>query len=227
LRSAFGKPLIEHPLHAETLAELETRVRASFMLAFAAVELMGKDECGEATEDEKARLRLLTPIAKLYTAKQAVAVASEAIEAIGGAGYIEDTGLPRQLRDAQVLPIWEGSKNVLSLDVWRAIERTGAFEPWLDDAYGRLDSVASEALKSAASRASEAADRIARYIADARGSDQREAGARKLAFAIARVSAAVGLIEHAAWSQDQGDAEADNIPFVDRWVSRNLTAGLG
>jgi alkylation response protein AidB-like acyl-CoA dehydrogenase len=230
VRSAFGKRLFEHPLHFETLAELEARVRASFALAFGAVELMGKDECGEASDEELARLRLLTPIAKLYTAKQAVAVASEAIEAFGGAGYIEDTGLPRMLRDAQVLPIWEGTTNVLSLDVWRAIERTGAFEPWLNDVRRRLDAAASDAMRSSASRAREAADRIARYVADTRGSDRREVGARHLAFAIARVTAAVGLIEHAAWwrAQDQHDAEAvQAIQFAGRWAARELASGLG
>jgi alkylation response protein AidB-like acyl-CoA dehydrogenase len=228
LRSTFGKRLIEHPLHVETLAELETRVRASFMLAFSAVELMGKDECGEANDADRARLRLLTPVAKLYTAKQAVSVASEAIEAFGGAGYIEDTGLPRLLRDAQVLPIWEGTTNVLSLDVWRAIERTAALEASLDDVRRRLDVVKCDALRSAASRTSEAADRIERCVETARGSDQREAGARRLAFAIARVSAAVGLIEHAAWAHDQGDAAApDTIRFTERWVARDLASGLG
>lgn len=227
-RVAFGKRLIEHPLHRETLAELESRVRASFMLAFSAVELMGKDECGEADDAERARLRLLTPVAKLYTGKQAVAVASEAIEAIGGAGYIEDTGLPRLLRDAQVLPIWEGTTNVLSLDVWRAIERTRALEPWLGDVRRRLEVVQTQSLRSAANRTNEAADRIEHSVAKARGSDQREAGARRLAFAIARVTAAVGLIEHSAWAEDHGDREArDALQFAERWVARDLASGLG
>jgi alkylation response protein AidB-like acyl-CoA dehydrogenase len=228
VRSAFGKRLIEHPLHAETLAELETRVRASFMLAFSAVELMGKDECGEATDAERSMLRLLTPVAKLYTAKQAVAVASEAIEAFGGAGYIEDTGLPRLLRDAQVLPIWEGTTNVLSLDVWRAIERTPALETWLDDVRRRLDVVKSDTLRSAASRARDAAARVERHVAVARESDQREAGARRLAFALARVSAAVSLIGHAAWAEEQQDPSApDAVRFTERWVARDLASGLG
>src|SRR6185369_16163442 len=72
--------------------------------------------------------RALVPIAKLATAKQAVAVTSEAIEACGGAGYVEDTGLPRILADAQVLPIWEGTTNVLSLDTLRALGKGGALE---------------------------------------------------------------------------------------------------
>jgi alkylation response protein AidB-like acyl-CoA dehydrogenase len=228
VRSAFGKRLIEHPLHVETLDELETRVRASFMLAFSAVELMGKDEYGDASDAERATLRLLTPVAKLYTAKQAVAVASEAIEAFGGAGYIEDTGLPRLLRDAQVLPIWEGTTNVLSLDVWRAIERTDALDAWLGDVRRRTGLVTADALHSAVSRVRDATDRIERYVAEARGSAHREAGARRLAFAIARVSAAAGLIEHAAWAQECDDAEAlAAVRFTERWVGRDLASGLG
>src|SRR5437763_576101 len=85
-REAFGKPLIEHPLHRHTLAGLEARCRACFLLTFRVVELLGKEECGTATDSELAMLRLHTPVAKLYTAKQAVIVASEVCEAFGGAG---------------------------------------------------------------------------------------------------------------------------------------------
>ena len=103
-----------------------------FISLFRVVELLGKEELGEATPDESAILRLLTPIAKLYTAKQCVAVASEVLECFGGAGYVEDTGIPVLLRDSQVLSIWEGTTNVLSLDTLRAIEREKALAPFLD-----------------------------------------------------------------------------------------------
>jgi hypothetical protein len=116
---------------------------------------------------------------------------------------------------------------VLSLDVWRAIERTGALDSWLNDVRRRIDLVKADAPRSAASRARESADRIERYVTDARGSD-REAGARQLAFAIARVTAAVGLIEHAAWAQSQNDPDArDPIRFADRWARHDLASGLG
>jgi acyl-CoA dehydrogenase len=75
----------------------------------------------EIDGDETVLLRLLTPVMKLTTGKQAVLVLSEVIEAFGGAGYVEDTGLPQLLRDSQVLPIWEGTTNVLSLDTLRAL----------------------------------------------------------------------------------------------------------
>jgi acyl-CoA dehydrogenase len=112
-RSAFGLKLHELPLHVETLAQLEAETRAAFLLTFELVELLGRQEANELSPEQAALLRLLTPIAKLVTAKQAVAVVSEAIEAFGGAGYVEDTGLPVLLRDTQVLPIWEGTTNVL------------------------------------------------------------------------------------------------------------------
>src|SRR6185369_294028 len=67
-------------------------------------------------------LRVLTPVMKLTTGKQAVSVASEVLEMFGGAGYVEDTGLPVLLRDSQVLPIWEGTTNVLALDGFRALQ---------------------------------------------------------------------------------------------------------
>jgi alkylation response protein AidB-like acyl-CoA dehydrogenase len=215
-RVAFGKPLIEQPLHRETLADLEARCRACFFLAFRTVELMGKEECGVATQSELAILRLLTPVAKLYTAKQAVVVASEVCEAFGGAGYIEDTGVPRLLRDAQVLPIWEGTTNVLSLDMWRAIERTGAFEPWLEDVRTRMRHLTQSAIGGDAARVLAAAEKVARSVAEATDAEAREAGARKLAFAIARISAAVELLEHA---DSDGVTDADAVPMARRWIT--------
>ena len=225
-RVVFGKPLIEQPLHGETLTELETRLRASFLLAFQAVELMGKEECGIATPAEQSLLRLLTPVAKLYTAKQAVIVASEALEAFGGAGYIEDTELPRLLRDAQVLPIWEGTTNVLSLDVLRAIERTQALDAWLADVRRRLDAAEGRAPATAVRRTRDGAERIQRYVESTREPAARQAGARRLAFALARVSAASRLIEHAAWAVDQTDkaSASDASSFAERWAARELAA---
>ncbi len=115
-RVAFGTALARKPLHVDTLAGLEAEFSGALHFAFFVVELLGRSEAGRASEQQTGLLRVLTPLAKLTTAKQAVAVASEVIEAFGGAGYVEDSGLPLLLRDAQVLPIWEGTTNVLALD---------------------------------------------------------------------------------------------------------------
>ena len=128
VRTAFGRSLDTQPLHVDTLADLEAETRGATLLAFQLVELLGRQETGEIDEGQRALLRMLTPITKLVTAKQAVSVVSEVIEAFGGAGYVEDTGLPALLRDTQVLPIWEGTTNVLSLDTLRALGKGGAFE---------------------------------------------------------------------------------------------------
>jgi alkylation response protein AidB-like acyl-CoA dehydrogenase len=225
-RRAFGRPLRDHPLHAATLADLDARFEACFHLAFQVVELLGREESGEASEAELAALRLLTPVAKLYTAKQAVIVASEVIESFGGAGYVEDTGLPRLLRDAQVLPIWEGTTNVLSLDVWRAIERTDALAPWLQAVRAEMSGVREPALTGAAQVVLRAVDTIGAYALGATEQAEREAGARAFAFAIARCAAASRLVAHAACTNGGDAARAAALGRAIRGTHCDLTAAL-
>jgi putative acyl-CoA dehydrogenase len=222
-RVAFGKPLRDHPLHAETLAAMELEWRAGFLLAFHVVELLGRQECGTATSDDLALLRLLIPVAKLYTAKQAIAVASEAVESFGGAGYIEDTGIPRLLRDAQVLSIWEGTTNVLSLDVLRALEKTNGLPAFLEWGRRQLAAVGSESLAPAALRTRQALGTIERF-AERLGSEGRpfaEAHARAFAYALARTTAALLLLEHAESTiRSPGDGSA--VVAALRWCARDL-----
>ncbi len=218
-RHAFGKLLIEHPLHVETLAEMHLELRAAFLLAFRVVELLGREESGEATESELRLLRFLIPVAKLYTAKQAIAVASEALEAFGGAGYLEDTGLPRLLRDAQVLSIWEGTTNILSLDALRAVERSEALGEWASDVKRRVSAVRLPGLSPSTEQTLSAVQRIKQYAARAAttGSEYQQAGARGFAYAIARTEAAALLIEHANAQKDQAALTA-----AGRWCDREL-----
>ncbi|MEZ0393209.1 MAG: acyl-CoA dehydrogenase family protein [Pseudobdellovibrionaceae bacterium] len=138
IRTAFGRKLSEHPLHVQTLSDLQLEWMGCFQLVMKAVELLGKEECGKASETESALLRVLTPLAKLYCGKAVVSVSSEVLECFGGAGYVEDTGLPKLLRDAQVLAIWEGTTNVLSLDMLRAFEKEKSFEAIQKDLITRL-----------------------------------------------------------------------------------------
>jgi acyl-CoA dehydrogenase len=122
-RFAFGATLSEKPLHRDTLEGLHAEFEGAFHFAFYVAELTGRSETREISDDDARLLRLLTPLMKLSTAKQAVMVSSEVLESFGGAGYVEDTGLPVLLRDSQVLPIWEGTTNVLSLDALRALDQ--------------------------------------------------------------------------------------------------------
>lgn len=131
-RRAFGKFLIDHPLHKATLQQLEVDFETSFFLCFHVAHLLGLEEVGEISASQKILLRALTPIVKLYTGKKVIAIASEVVEIFGGAGYVEDTGIPRLLRDAQVFSIWEGTTNVLSLDMLRAFEKEHSLEAVLE-----------------------------------------------------------------------------------------------
>ncbi len=222
-RVAFGKRLSEQPAHVATLAELQVEYEAAFHLTFRLIELLGKDEMGTATEDESAILRLLTPIAKLYTGKQASASASEVLECFGGAGYVEDTGLPRLLRDSQVLSIWEGTTNVLALDTLRAIEKENAFGPFVKDMRERLRAISHPDLRDSAARVLEAVDRIEAWLpqALAGGLDSLQAGARAFAFSLARTYAASQLLDHAEWSLRE-EQDGRTAAVARRWCARDL-----
>ena len=125
-RQAFGRAVIEWPLAQETFFDLEAEHVAALLLTFETVDCLGKADAGDA---EAAKLlRVLTPITKAVTGKIAVPCVSEAMELVGGNGYIEESVLPRLLRDAQVLPIWEGTTNILVLDALRVAHKEGSHE---------------------------------------------------------------------------------------------------
>lgn len=219
-RRAFGARLVEHPLHAGTLADLAAEHAGALELAGECAALLGRDECGEASDDERRRLRLLTPIAKLLTARQAVAGASEAIEAFGGAGYVEETGLPALLRDAQVLPIWEGTTNVLALDALRAVEREDALAPLVADLSQRLGSLSATAQSETAATLAVRLEEVVGWLAATGGDGYRlAAGARDFALALGRVVEGTLLAEAAAAGDDD---EADAL--ARRFAARSLGA---
>ena len=222
-RVAFGSPLAQKPLHRETLASLQVECEAALALTFDCARLLGKAEAGEASEEERAALRLLTPLTKAITARQAVAAASEALEGFGGAGYVEDTGLPVWLRDAQVLPIWEGTTNVLSLDALRAIARDGVLEPWAAQATRRLEALASSPLAETAREARRRIEEVPRGLAAlaAAGPDVAESAGRRIALTLAGLSAAVALCEQGAWALAHGRGERAAVA-ARRWLGERV-----
>ena len=203
-RKAFGALLVDKPLHADTIAMLEAEYAGAFCLAFRSAHLIGILEHGQ--DDAAERLaRALTPIAKLTTGKQAVAVTSEAIEACGGAGYVEDTGLPRILADAQVLPIWEGTTNVLSLDTLRALGKGGAFEAIAAEVESCCAAATDPGLAKPVEAARSALRHATAWIQEAMPNPQRlEAGARRFAMTLGRTLDLSFLSAHAQWCIDHG-----------------------
>lgn len=211
-RTAFGALLSEKPLHMDTLAGLQAETEAAFQLAFLVAELTGRAETNEIDEEQTLLLRLLTPLMKLTTGKQVVAVVSEALEAFGGAGYVEDTGLPALLRDAQVLPIWEGTTNVLSLDALRALGSDDrAFQALKAEVTRCLASIHDHRLVEPTRIVQSALARAESWLAEARkaGAPVLEAGARRFALTLGRATELALLCKHAQWSQEnEGDVRA-------------------
>ncbi|MGD2114210.1 MAG: acyl-CoA dehydrogenase family protein [Acidobacteriota bacterium] len=211
-RIAFGAPLAEQPLHLDTLAGVQAELEGAFHLTFRVVELLGREEAeaGGRTPNEALLLRVLTPIAKLVTGKQAVAAASECLEAFGGAGYLEDTGVPVLLRDAQVLPVWEGTTNVLALDTLRALRAEGAFGALVAEAERCAGRVRDPALAELAGRAVRTVRACGDWL-ERTGSSRPavEAGARRFAVTLGRSMELALLARHAQWSLDEeGDGRA-------------------
>jgi alkylation response protein AidB-like acyl-CoA dehydrogenase len=200
-RRAFGRALIDQPLHRQTLAALEADYAAASAATLAMVGELGRVE-HDHPDASAELLRLLTPMIKLGTARNAVAAASETLECFGGAGYVEDTGLPLLLRDVQVLSIWEGTTNVLALDLLRALGAVG-IDPWLVRMRDRLQSVADERLSEVRTIAEGALQRIPDWLENDPG--VLEANARTVAMNLYRTTALVEL----AWLAEQRLAAGD------------------
>jgi acyl-CoA dehydrogenase len=222
-RNAFGARLQDLPLHVDTLAGLEAETRGAFLLAFELVELLGRQEAGELDDAQRALLRVITPIAKLLTAKQAVAIVSECIEAFGGAGYVEDTGLPALLRDAQVLPIWEGTTNVLALDtVLRGELSAGlpALRARMQQAItiGHVVGLGDERLAAASQQAMAAIEHVFAWLSNNDDPRRLQANARRIAMTMGRALELSLLIEHAALSADAA-AQLAHLAAVRRFAA--------
>ncbi len=137
-RSAFGKTLIDQPLMRNVLADLcvesEATTALAMRLARAYDEAHEDAERGENETDAQLFKRLATAVGKYWSCKRAPNHAFESLECLGGVGYVEESGMPRLYREAPLASIWEGSGNVMSLDVLRALTRAPrALEVFLDE----------------------------------------------------------------------------------------------
>ena len=127
-RTVFGRLLAEQPLMANVLADLAIESEAATV---SALRLARSYDAPAGDEREQLLRRLLTPIVKYWTCKRTPQHAAEALECLGGNGFVEESGLPRLFRQSPVNGVWEGSGNVICLDVLRALSR----EPEALDAF--------------------------------------------------------------------------------------------
>jgi putative acyl-CoA dehydrogenase len=158
-RKAFGKRLVEHPMMKNTLADLALESEAATMLA---MRLASAIDRSPQDESEHLLARILTPVGKYWNCKRAPVVVEEALECIGGNGFIEEHPMARLYREAPINTIWEGTSNMMAMDVLRAFQRTP----------GTLDAVLDEVRRGAHADA-----RIAKWANDI----QKLAGDRQLA----------------------------------------------
>ncbi|NUC73910.1 acyl-CoA dehydrogenase family protein [Haloterrigena sp. SYSU A558-1] len=221
-REAFGDTIDRYPLMRADLVDMTVAHEAATAFTFEAARLLSErerterraraDDAASATADESADdayrlMRLLIPIAKLRTGRMAVDTASYAMEVHGGNGYVNDFVTDRLLRDAQVLPIWEGTENVLSLDVLRALEREDAHEPLLETIEERLETVSHPALADAAETVEAEYEDLAAALATLATEDGEYAqlSAKRLAHYVFDVFTAALLL-----AQAQTGLEADD-----------------
>mmetsp|Transcript_15641 Transcript_15641/g.29527 ORF Transcript_15641/g.29527 Transcript_15641/m.29527 type:complete len:320 (-) Transcript_15641:148-1107(-) len=227
-RTAFGSQLCDKPLHLATLASMRTIYTASLLLTLDIAKYLGDIESSPESpqiSETKDLMRLLTPLGKLYTGKAVNNVLSETIESFGGIGYLESSGIPQMARDAQVLAIWEGTTNVLSLDVLRVFRKhpkaLDAFsktvhekikfrrhsEPRDDMRLSTCRAIVVNRLHQAVSAAS--------LVLSASSSGRYIRFARDIAMALAKVYAGACMVENAEYTQNPRDALAAHM-FIER-----------
>lgn len=166
-RTAFGSLLIDKPLMQNVLADLEIEVEAATVLM---MRLSGAFDRADLDPREAAFKRIATPLVKYWVTKRCSEVVREALECVGGNGYVEESILPRLYRESPVNAIWEGSGNVVALDLLRAMTKEpdtfAVFRQEALEAGDRRIQVALDSLDSMlATGAEQGARRIAQRMA--------------------------------------------------------------
>ncbi len=186
-RMAFGRRLVEQPLMQNVLADLALETEAAALIAFRLARAF--DRSGD-DERERLLMRLMTPVAKYWLCKRVPALAVEAMECLGGNGYVEEAPLARLYREAPLNGIWEGSGNVVCLDVLRSIQKEPA----------SLEALLGE-INRGGERVSEGADAIYRLLKE---TGNVEVQARRIVESIAIALQASLMAQHA--SREAADA---------------------
>jgi acyl-CoA dehydrogenase len=210
-REAFGEVIREYPLLRRDLVDMTVEYEAAAAFAFEAAKWYDRRERevrhrGDDRESDAYKLmRLLTPVAKYKTAEMAVETTSYAMEVLGGNGYVREQVTERLFRDAQVLPIWEGTSNILSLDVLRVLENEDAHEALFPFVNELLDGVDHPALDGPR----ETVEGRLRELQSALGTlatedaDYAQYHAKRLADLLFDVVTAAVLLAEAQWQIDE------------------------
>ncbi|MDX1638181.1 MAG: acyl-CoA dehydrogenase family protein [Balneolaceae bacterium] len=216
-RITFGKRAATHPMIRDKFRELGAEYLATFMLVWRALDAMDAAENGN--QRERDLFRILTPMVKWISAEQSVYGVRECMELMGGNGYIEDFVMPKIFRDVNVLPIWEGSGNIIVLDILRASQKSNGLQylfEFIEEAAGRsqhYDSLLGTKL-----------DKIKRVWGDLQSSDDREAleSAAKPLF-----RELIRCLQLALLAGEQGDANTTRSQLALRYLAEVEERDLG
>jgi len=206
-RIAFGKPLIELPLMRRQLLKLMLPAEAArSVMMYTALELARADAGDTAAQR---RVRLLTPLIKFRACRDARRVTGDAMEVRGGVGYTEEWSDPRLVRDSHLGSIWEGTSNVVALDVLRAIRKEQGLEALLGDLNERIAGVPG----LLAGRIAASLDKAAEFAHET-AMMKNEAHARQAATGLYYACAAVLLADEGTRLGARGDARRKLIAFL-------------
>ena len=223
-REAFGDTIDRYPLLRRDLVDMAVDYEAAAVFSFEGARLLDERERVGDDSDAYRLMRLLIPVAKYKTARMAVETTSYAMEILGGNGYVREHVTHRLLRDAQVLPIWEGPSNILSLDVLRAFNRESAHEALLPYLRGKLDGVEHPALEkpNAETEARFAELQTALGTLATEDGDYAQYHAKRLADLVFDVVTAALLLEEAQWAIDE-EGDARKALVATRFVDTRFT----
>ena len=214
-REAFGKKLIELPLMRRQLLKLMLPTEAArSILFFISNELIKSDQ---GDESARRRVRILTPLIKFRACRDARRVTGDAMEVRGGVGYTEEWSDPRLVRDAHLGSIWEGTSNIVALDVLRAIRRENCLEALLPELNERIDAVAPRLLAGRLAASLDKAAEFAHEVASTRNEAHARQAATGLYYACAAALLAdegTRLGQRTSALQPSGDARRQLIAFL-------------
>ncbi len=187
-REAFGRRLVDLPLMRRQLAKMSMRAEQARSMVFQTARALELSDAGDPVGAKLARI--MTPLIKFRACRDARVVAGDAMDVRGGCGYIEEFADARVLRDAHLGSIWEGTSNIVALDVMRSIRRESTLEPLL----AHVDALAAQAAMPAPLAADfERARTAVQALAHAASASGRDALGRQAASALYHLTSAAGL----------------------------------
>lgn len=222
-RHAFGKPVISYPMVQDELLGMQRDLEASLALLFEATLEYDRVE-REGHREESAYMRMLVALSKFRTGQLAVHCASQGVEMLGGNGYVEDFVTARMYREAQVLPVWEGTSNIQSIEILRTLSpKRRADVPFRARVKRAIDNAARHPALSASASAVAAGladvDRALEYATANRGEGERIA--KRLANLLADVMQSALLLDEAAAGLASDDARKSLVTRL--WLEKTFT----